>query len=134
MLNTIATIIGTGVIVSGAVGTILSGFYKTNKSAQEDYKELEEKFDTKLERIQEKIENQVKNNKDSIKQELDKISSKIDNITTNYVSNENFKTYAETMNRLLEMTSERIGRLENTLEDIRENITTVINHSMNNRN
>lgn len=130
MLNTIATIIGTGVVISGAIGTILTGFYKTNKSAQEDYRELEKGFDIKLEKIQEKIENQVKNNQNSLKHELDKISSKIDNITTNYVSNENFKTYADTMNKLLEMTSERIGRLENTLEDIRENITAVIKNSL----
>lgn len=130
MLNTIATIIGTGVVVSGAIGTILTGFYKTNKSAQEDYRELERSFDIKLEKIQEKIENEVNNNQNSLKQELDKISLKIDNITTNYVSNENFKTYANTMNRLLEMTSERIGRLENTLEDIRENITAVIKNSL----
>lgn len=130
MLNTIATIIGTGVVISGAIGTILTGFYKTNKSAQEDYRELERSFDIKLEKIQEKIENEVKNNQNSLKQELDKISLKIDNITTNYVSNENFKTYANTMNRLLEMTSERIGRLENTLEDIRENITAVIKNSL----
>lgn len=130
MINTIATIIGTGVVLGGAVGTILTGFYKTNKSAQEDYIKLEEKFDSKLEKIQEKIENQVENNHHAIKQELDRISLKIDNITTNYVNNENFKTYADTMNKLLEMTSERIGRLENTLEDIRENITAVIKNSL----
>lgn len=130
MLNTIATIIGTGVVVSGAIGTILTGFYKTNKSAQEDYKEIEEKFEKKLEYIEAKLENQVENNHHSIKQELDRISLKIDNITTNYVNNENFKTYADTMNKLLEMTSERIGRLEDTLEDIRENITAVIKNSL----
>lgn len=126
MINTIATILGTGVVVGGAIGTILTGFYKTNKSAQRDYKEIEEKFDKKLEDLRNSFENRVKDNHSSIKQELDKISSKIDNITTNYVSNENFKTYADTMNKLLEMTSERIGRLENTLEDIRENITIVL--------
>ena len=126
MLNTIATILGTGVVVGGAIGTILTGFYKTNKSAQQDYKEIEEKFDKKLEDLKSSFENRVKDNHSSIKQELDKISSKIDNITTNYVSNENFKTYADTMNKLLEMTSERIGRLENTLEDIREDITIAL--------
>lgn len=128
MLNTIATIIGTGVVMGSAIGTILSGFYKTNKSAQEDYKELEDKFDKKVEDLRNSFENRVKDNNSSIKQELDKISSKIDNITTNYVSNENFKTYADTMNKLLEMTSERIGRVENTLEDIREDITTALNN------
>lgn len=128
MLNTIATILGTGVVVGGAIGTILTGFYKTNKSAQQDYKEIEEKFDKKLEDLKSGFENRVKDNHSSIKQELDKISSKIDNITTNYVSNENFKTYADTMNKLLEMTSERIGRLENTLESIREDITIALNN------
>lgn len=128
MLNTIATIIGTGVVVGSAVGTILTGFYKTNKSAQEDYKEIEEKFDKKLEDLRRSFENRVRDNHSSIKQELDKISSKIDNITTNYVSNENFKTYADSMNKLLEMTSERIGRLENTLEGIREDITIALNN------
>ena len=34
------------------------------------------------------------------------------------------------MNKLLEMTSERIGRLENTLEDIREDITVVIKNNL----
>lgn len=126
MINTIATIIGTGVVVGGAVGTILTGFYKTNKIASRDYKEIEDKFDKKLEDLRNSFENRVKDNHSSIKQELDKISSKIDNITTNYVSNENFKTYADTMNKLLEMTSERIGRLENTLEDIREDITIAL--------
>lgn len=128
MLNTIATILGTGVVVGGAIGTILTGFYKTNKSAQQDYKEIEEKFDKKLEDLKNGFEDRVKDNHSSIKQELDKISSKIDNITTNYVSNENFKTYADTMNKLLEMTSERIGRLENTLEGIREDITIALNN------
>jgi len=128
MINTIATIIGTGVVVGGAVGTILTGFYKTNKTASQDYKEIEDKFDKKLEDLRNSFENRVKDNHSSIKQELDKISSKIDNITTNYVSNENFKTYADTMNKLLEMTSERIGRLENTLEDIREDITIALNN------
>ena len=128
MINTIATILGTGVVVGGAIGTILTGLYKTNKSAQQDYKEIEEKFDKKLEDLKSSFENRVKDNHSSIKQELDKISSKIDNITTNYVSNENFKTYADTMNKLLEMTSERIGRLENTLEDIREDITIALNN------
>lgn len=128
MINTIATILGTGVVVGGAIGTILTGFYKTNKSAQRDYKEIEEKFDKKLEDLRNSFENRVKDNHSSIKQELDKISSKIDNITTNYVSNENFKTYADTMNKLLEMTSERIGRLENTLEGIREDITIALNN------
>lgn len=126
MINTIATIIGTGVVVGGAIGTILTGFYKTNKTASQDYKEIEDKFDKKLEDLRNNFENRVKDNHSSIKQELDKISSKIDNITTNYVSNENFKTYADTMNKLLEMTSERIGRLENTLEDIREDITIAL--------
>lgn len=128
MINTIATILGTGVVVGGAIGTILTGFYKTNKSAQQDYKEIEEKFNKKLEDLRRSFENRVRDNHSSIKQELDKISSKIDNITTNYVSNENFKTYADTMNKLLEMTSERIGRLENTLEDIREDITIALNN------
>lgn len=128
MINTIATILGTGVVVGGAVGTILTGFYKTNKCAQRDYKEIEEKFDKKIEDLRSSFENRVKDNHSSIKQELDKISSKIDNITTNYVSNENFKTYADTMNKLLEMTSERIGRVENTLEDIREDITIALNN------
>lgn len=128
MINTIATILGTGVVVGGAIGTILTGFYKTNKSAQRDYKEIEEKFDKKIEDLRNSFENRVKDNHSSIKQELDKISSKIDNITTNYVSNENFKTYADTMNKLLEMTSERIGRVENTLEGIREDITVALNN------
>lgn len=128
MINTIATIIGTGVVVGGAIGTILTGFYKTNKTASQDYKEIEDKFDKKLEDLRNSFEDRVKDNHSSIKQELDKISSKIDNITTNYVSNENFKTYADTMNKLLEMTSERIGRLENTLEDIREDITIALNN------
>lgn len=128
MINTIATILGTGVVVGGAIGTILTGFYKTNKSAQRDYKEIEEKFDKKIEDLRNSFENRVKDNHSSIKQELDKISSKIDNITTNYVSNENFKTYADTMNKLLEMTSERIGRVENTLESIREDITIALNN------
>ena len=130
MINTIATILGTSVVVGGAIGTILTGFYKTNKSAEKDYKELEEKFEKKLDHLQQTIDMQVRNNQSTIKHDLDKISSKIDNITTNYVSNENFKTYGDTMNKLLEMTSERIGRLENTLEDIRENITTVIKNNL----
>lgn len=128
MINTIATILGTGVVVGGAIGTILTGFYKTNKSAQQDYKEIEEKFNKKIENLRLSFENRMRDNQSSIKQELDKISSKIDNITTNYVSNENFKTYGDTMNKLLEMTSERIGRLENTLEDIREDITIALNN------
>lgn len=128
MINTIATILGTGVVVGSAIGTILTGFYKTNKSAQQDYKEIEEKFNKKIENLRLNFENRIRDNHSSIKQELDKISSKIDNITTNYVSNESFKTYADTMNKLLEMTSERIGRLENTLEDIREDITIALNN------
>lgn len=130
MINTIATILGTGVVVGGAIGTILTGFYKTNKSAEKDYKELEEKFEKKLDHLQQTIDMQVRNNHTNIKHDLDKISLKIDNITTNYISSENFKTYADTMNKLLEMTSERIGRLENTLEDIREDITTVIKNNL----
>ena len=32
MLNTIATILGTSIVVGTAIGSILKGFYKTNKN------------------------------------------------------------------------------------------------------
>ena len=45
---------------------------------------------------------------------------------THYVSNENFKTYADTMNQLLQMNSDRMERIENTLDDIRDDLNQFI--------
>ena len=37
MINIICTIIGTGIVVGGAIGAILSGFYKTNNDTLKDH-------------------------------------------------------------------------------------------------
>ena len=136
MINIICTIIGTGVVVGGAVGAILKGFYKTNKESNTDHDlieerfdkkihELENKFDDKLNRLEDKLENKIKDDDRDFRKEIEKICSKIDEMKTHYVSNENFKTYAETMSQLLQMSTDRMTRIENTLDDIRDDLNQI---------
>lgn len=126
MINTIATIISTGVVVGGAVGAILTGFYKTNKQATQDYKDLENKFDKKLESLKKDISHDADSTYKLFKDDFDRLSDKIEDMKTHYVSNENFKTYADTMNQLLQMNSDRMERIENTLDDIRDDLNQFI--------
>ena len=93
MINTIATIIGTGIAVGSATGVVLSGFYKTNKEADIDHQTMEKKFDNKLERLETRLQHEIELGNKDVKSEFKTIADKIDEMKTRYVTNENFKTY-----------------------------------------
>lgn len=129
MTEIICTIIGTGIVIGGAIGAILSGFYKTNKEAIKDHEDILVKVRTEMHAIEERLEREIVNHTSSFKEDLIKISEKIDDMKTHYVSNENFKTYADAMNQLLKMSTDRMARIETTLDDIRDDINSVIRNS-----
>lgn len=104
MFSTIATSITVSLMVCGAIGTILTAFFKTNKDATKEHKEIEDNFNVKIEKIEQSIEN-VKNH---------------------YVSNENFKTYADSITNLLKLSSDRMVRIEDMLDDIRSDLNSMI--------
>lgn len=131
MTEIICTIIGTGIVVGGAIGAILSGFYKTNKEAIKDHEDILVKVRAEMHTIEERLEREIVNHTSSFKEDLVKISEKIDDMKTHYVSNENFKTYADAMNQLLKMSTDRMARIETTLDDIRDDINSVIRNSKN---
>lgn len=126
MINTIATIIGTGIAVGSATGVVLSGFYKTNKEADTDHQTMEKKFDSKLEKLETRLQHEIELSNKDVKSEFKTIADKIDEMKTRYVTNENFKTYVDSVSQLLKMTSDRMTRMETTLDDIRDDINTVI--------
>lgn len=131
MTEIICTIIGTGIVIGGAIGAILSGFYKTNKEAIKDHEDILVKVRAEMHTIEERLEREIVNHTSSFKEDLVKISEKIDDMKTHYVSNENFKTYADAMNQLLKMSTDRMARIETTLDDIRDDINSVIRNSKN---
>ena len=45
---------------------------------------------------------------------------------TRYVTNENFRTYVDSISQLLKMSTDRMTRIEATLDDIRDDINAVI--------
>ena len=126
MLNTIATILGTSIVVGTAIGSILKGFYKTNKEFNDDYKTLEHDFDTKIEKTESRLQHEIEIRNKDVKSELVNISTKIDDMKTRYVTNENFRTYVDSISQLLKMSTDRMTRIEATLDDIRDDINTVI--------
>ena len=126
MINTIMSIIGTGVVIGGAIGTILKGFYKTNKEATNDYQAIEDKFDAKLDKLEQRLEHEFELSNRDIKKELQNISDKIDSIKTRYVTNETFKTYVDSISKLLELSTDRMTRIESTLDDIRDDLSSII--------
>ena len=62
MINTIMSIIGTGVVIAGAMGTILKGFYKTNKEATNDYQAIGEAGQRTLNALNKILQDVVENN------------------------------------------------------------------------
>ena len=145
MIIIVCTIIGTGVIVGGVITGILKGFFKTNKDAEMDHEKLrsyvdkeilqtKSDFTTNLKSLEDRLEKEFKNDNSSIKDELTRIFNKIDDIKAHYVTNDNFKTYADAMNQLLMMSNERMSRMETILDDIRDNIKDDIISALSNFN
>lgn len=141
MINVICTVIGTGVVIGGVITGILKGFFKTNKEAEMDHEKLrtyvdkeilqtKTDFSASLKSLEDRLEKEFKNDNSSIKDELTKIFNKIDDIKAHYVTNDNFKTYADAMNQLLMMSNERMSRIESVLDDIRDNIREDITNAM----
>ena len=141
MINIVCTVIGTGVIVGGVITGILKGFFKTNKDAEIDHEKLrsyvdkeilqtKSDFTTNLKSLEDRLEKEFKNDNSSIKDELTRIFNKIDDIKVHYVTNDNFKTYADAMNQLLMMSNERMSRMETILDDIRDNIRDDITNAL----
>lgn len=128
MITIVCTVIGTTVVVGGVFVGIMNGFYKTNKQANEDIEKLEKRFDVKLDRLEKRLEHEFNGESLNLKQDLEKISAKIDDMKSSYVTNENFKTYAESMAQLLQMSTDRMTRMENTLDDIRDDINNALRH------
>ena len=125
MFNIICTIIGTSIVTGGAIGAILSGFYKTNKDAIKDYDEILAKMRGELASTEKRLHDEIIEHTHSFKDDLVKISEKIDAMRSYYVSNDNFKTYADAMSQLLKMSTQRMERIENTLDDIRSDISNL---------
>lgn len=125
MINIICTIIGTGIVVGSAIGAILSGFYKTNKDATKDHDEILAKMRGELASAEKRLHDEIIEHTHSFKDDLVKISEKIDAMRSYYVSNDNFKTYADAMSQLLKMSTQRMERIENTLDDIRSDISNL---------
>ena len=126
MINIVCTVIGTGVIIGGVICGILKGFFKTNKEAdidhekikcliEKDISKLRDEFANNLSILEERLEKEFKKDNTTIKDELSRIFNKIDDIKTHYVTNDNFKTYADAMNQLLMMSNERMSRMESVL-------------------
>lgn len=141
MIIIVCTIIGTGVIVGGVITGILKGFFKTNKDAEIDHEKLrsyvdkeilqtKSDFATNLKSLEDRLEKEFKKDNSSIKDELTRIFNKIDDIKAHYVTNDNFKTYADAMNQLLMMSNERMSRMETILDDIRDNIRDDITNAL----
>lgn len=128
MITIVCTVIGTTVVVGSVFVGIMNGFYKTNKQANEDIEKLEKRFDVKLDRLEKRLEHEFNGESLNLKQDLEKISAKIDDMKSSYVTNENFKTYAESMAQLLQMSTDRMTRMENTLDDIRDDINNALRH------
>lgn len=127
---TVLEIIGSIVTImagtAGIMGGILSAFFKTNKKAEEDYKELRKAYDRKIENLKQELKSEFQHDSTELKEQLQIIGNKIDEMKIHYVTNENFKTYAETMNQFLKLNSDRMERIESTLDGIREDITSII--------
>ena len=159
MINIICTILGTGVVIGGAVGAILRGFYKTNKEANIDHgnlkKEILAQFDKekielvshidkdkediheKINCIEKRLEHELETKNKEIKEDFKQLSDKIDEMKVHFVTNENFKTYADAMSQLLKMSTARMERIEDTLDDIRNDINMIVrthNNIQNNNN
>lgn len=148
MISIICTIIGTGIVVAGAIGGILKGFYKTNKEFLEDKKNLKQEiisqFDKekkelisqldkekedlhkKIDNLEKRLEHELELKNREMKDDFKQLADKIDEMKTHYVTNENFKTYADAMSQLLKMSTDRMARMEDTLDDIRADINSVI--------
>lgn len=129
MINIVCTVIGTGIIVATATGAILSGFYKTNKDANKDHENILTIIRKEIKETESKLQREILEHTHSFKADLEKISEKIDNMRNYYVSNENFKTYADAMNQLLKMSTERMTRIEDGIDDIRNEVSALVRNS-----
>lgn len=152
-LNTIHIVIGTVATLSTIIAIVLTGFFKTNKEAIQDQKILKadilaqfdkekkelvenivkdrEETNKKIDDIERRIEHEIETSNKSIKIELEKISEKIDNVKNRYVTHENFKTYADAMSQLLKMSTDRMARIETTLDDIKDDVISIIKNQTN---
>ena len=148
MIQTVITGIGVGVALGGAVGALLCGFFKSNKDAEREHKAIREEvfneikytkgevqgevkdlkleLNDKLTNLEKRFEHELEVSNSGIKAELEKISEKIDSIKTRYVTNDNFKTYVDSISQLLKMSTDRATRIESTLDDIRDDINSLI--------
>ena len=70
MTEIICTIIGTGIVIGGAIGAILSGFYKTNKEAIKDHEDILVKVRAEMHAIEERLEREIVNHTSSFKEDL----------------------------------------------------------------
>ena len=129
MINIVCTVIGTGIIVATATGAVLSGFYKTNKDANKDHENILTIIRKEIKETESKLQREILEHTHSFKADLEKISEKIDNMRNYYVSNENFKTYADAMNQLLKMSTERMTRIEDGIDDIRNEVSALVRNS-----
>ena len=96
------------------------------QEADIDHQTMEKKFDSKLEKLETRLQHEIELSNKDVKSEFKNIADKIDEMKTRYVTNENFKTYVDSISQLLKMTSDRMTRMETTLDDIRDDINTVI--------
>lgn len=148
MIQTVIAGIGVGVALGGAIGAILCGFFKSNKDAEKEHKALREELfneikytkgevqgevkdlkvdlNDKLNNLEKRFEHELEVSNTGIKLELQKISEKIDGIKTRYVTSDNFKTYVDSISQLLKMSTDRMTRIESTLDDIRDDVNTLI--------
>lgn len=126
MINTITTVITTSIVVGGAIGTILGGFYKTNKQANVDHENLRKEFEGKLADFKGEVKEALNKDHGDVKSEIKTLSEKIDKMAEQYVTIPSFKTYTDSMSQLLKMMNEKSTHIEVCIDDIRDEISNIL--------
>lgn len=126
MWEIVASILGTGVVVIGAIASLLSFCYKTNTQASKDYRDLEHSFDKKLDRLESEIRAKLKDDSTGLKEEIEKLSDKIDEMGTKFITTTTFTTFNESLNKLLQMYNDKTTRLEVVIDSLANDINDFI--------
>lgn len=133
IVSIVASCITTASIIISAIVCILQGFYFTRKDAnilreknKGELEELKKQFDTKLEKLKKEFKSDLNSDHDDVKKELEKLSGKIDDLTTQFITTATFQTYVESVNKLLEMYSDRTTRIETSIDDMRSDLHLVL--------
>lgn len=133
LITIIASCFTTASIILSAIVCILQSFYFSRKEAnqlKEDLNskliEITAKFDGKLEKHKQEFKKDLNSDHDDVKKEIEKLSDKIDDMATKFITVPTFQTYTESINKLLEMYSDRTERIEISIDNVREELSILI--------